>query len=256
MSNYLTRLVARTLTPVTLRPRTRLLFEDAAAVPPMPEETPVITRSRPSLVVPEVAATSAHREDVVERTPDFSPIDRPEARPAFEPPPRRTRVHEDEPRPTVSFELPRVTHDDAPPQTRTEMIRVESPSPRVAVSPPSMQTIVETHETVRSERETVTLHDERIVQTVDRVERVPVASPSPRKENPTVRNVTTRRVTTRAAAPQPAPQAQPVEPTIHVSIGRIEVRANTQAATPRRRENPPALTLDAYLERRNGKSGR
>jgi hypothetical protein len=256
MSNYLTRLVARTLTPVTLRPRTRLLFEDAGALPPMPEETPVVTRSRPSLVVPEVAATSAHREDVVERKPDFTPVDHAEARPAFDTPTRRTRAPEDEPRPAVSFELPRVMHDDAPPQMRTETIRVESPSPRVTASPASMQTIVETHESVRSERETVTLHDERVVHTTDRVERVPVASPSPRKESPAVRNVTTRRATTRSAAPQPAPQPQPVEPTIHVSIGRIEVRANTQAATPRRREAPPALTLDAYLERRNGKSGR
>ena len=127
MSNYLTRLVARTLAPATLRPRTRLRFEDAPALQPVPEEAPVITPHRPSLVLPDLAATTPHREDVAERKSDFSPIDQAEARPAFDPPPRKTRVQEDEPRPAISFELPRVTHEDAPPRTRTETIRVESP---------------------------------------------------------------------------------------------------------------------------------
>ena len=50
--------------------------------------------------------------------------------------------------------------------------------------------------------------------------------------------------------------AEPKAPTIKVAIGRIEVRAVTPPAPPPRREAPaqpsPPLSLDDYLEQRNG----
>jgi hypothetical protein len=51
------------------------------------------------------------------------------------------------------------------------------------------------------------------------------------------------------------PQAPAPAPTIHVTIGRIEVRATAPqgAAAPARRASAPAvLTLDEYLRRRDG----
>lgn len=44
------------------------------------------------------------------------------------------------------------------------------------------------------------------------------------------------------------------ETVVHVSIGRIEVRAAPVASTPsRRREEPRPTRLDDYLRQRNGK---
>ncbi len=58
----------------------------------------------------------------------------------------------------------------------------------------------------------------------------------------------------------PLPVVQAIEsrrPSIHVTIRRIEIQAPPAAnTTPTRRAEPrkPMLTLDEYLERRNGRS--
>lgn len=48
------------------------------------------------------------------------------------------------------------------------------------------------------------------------------------------------------------------EPTVHVTIGRIEVRAvqSSQPSTAKPRATPPVMNLDDYLQRRNQGSGR
>ncbi len=46
--------------------------------------------------------------------------------------------------------------------------------------------------------------------------------------------------------------AQATPPTIHVTIGRIEVRATTSAAPARQPQSRPRLSLDEYLRQRNG----
>jgi hypothetical protein len=260
VSNYLTRLVARTLAPVALRPRARLRYEDAPALAPVPEETPAIAASRSGIIVnvPDLG-TRAETDDVAEHRPSFNATGRPVSPAALDAPPREPRIDDDKPRPAVAFELPRVSREDAGDPPRTEIIRVEAEPQRVAAPPFSTpQTVVETRESVRAERETVTLHDERVVHTVDRPERTPAPplSPRPRGEGTPVRGVTARRATPRSARHEPHPEGQPVEPIIQVSIGRIEVRATTNAAAPRHREAAPALTLDAYLDRRNGKGRR
>ena len=49
------------------------------------------------------------------------------------------------------------------------------------------------------------------------------------------------------------PETQEQSPTIHVTIGRIEVKAATPAAAPKRgAPAPPAMSLDEYLRRRAG----
>ena len=59
----------------------------------------------------------------------------------------------------------------------------------------------------------------------------------------------------RSARAQPPPTA---EPTIHVTIGRIEVRATQPAApiAPRERQAPTVMSLEEYLRRRAKGSGR
>ncbi|MEP6898106.1 MAG: hypothetical protein ABI870_06210 [Rhodanobacter sp.] len=44
------------------------------------------------------------------------------------------------------------------------------------------------------------------------------------------------------------------EPVVHVSIGRLEVRAAATTAPPRRRESPQSNSLDDYLRQRSGRS--
>lgn len=53
-----------------------------------------------------------------------------------------------------------------------------------------------------------------------------------------------------SAPPQPAAAPQPA-PTVHVTIGRIEVRATSPSVPPQgRRAAPPVMSLDEYLNRR------
>jgi hypothetical protein len=50
--------------------------------------------------------------------------------------------------------------------------------------------------------------------------------------------------------------AKPVEPIVHVTIGRVEIRAVTAPATPKRAApSKPTLSLNDYLQRRNGGRG-
>ena len=55
---------------------------------------------------------------------------------------------------------------------------------------------------------------------------------------------------TRLAPPVEPPQ--PASPTIHVTIGRIEVRATTTTPTSKQRPAPAVMSLDDYLKRREG----
>jgi hypothetical protein len=73
----------------------------------------------------------------------------------------------------------------------------------------------------------------------------PVPRPSPRDIMPRV---------ARARPPQPPPPASrpQEETTVHVSIGRIEVRAvqPTPEARPREKAKPAVMSLDEYLRSR------
>jgi hypothetical protein len=50
----------------------------------------------------------------------------------------------------------------------------------------------------------------------------------------------------------PVEPPQPASPTIHVTIGRIEVRATSGPPAPRQRPAPAVMSLDDYLKRREG----
>jgi hypothetical protein len=49
------------------------------------------------------------------------------------------------------------------------------------------------------------------------------------------------------------PETRENPPTIHVTIGRIEVKATPPTAAPKRRASAsPTMSLDEYLRRRSG----
>ena len=63
--------------------------------------------------------------------------------------------------------------------------------------------------------------------------------------------VTTRRAPKRIANVG-EPQRTPDVPEIHVTIGRVEVRAAAPAPGPARRSAPPGMTIEDYLRKRQG----
>ncbi len=248
MTDFLTTLVARTIAPPSLTPRLRsrfepLAFDDAGIV----ESVREIAIDGPSSPAPSLAsAPSAEvpdREEKVQAVP-VSPRRRESA-----PPSRReaeaTRIV---PLVTQSAETPEfaarpepVAVVPAPHITQPE--RAAAPlGHRTAAPPPAepapapiehRETRVETRESTR------TIERARTIATrlLERSETSRLFAQPPR-----------------AAAPQAA--AAP-EPTIHISIGRVEVRAAaTPAAVPRAAKRSAVQSLDDYLDRRNRKDGR
>ena len=60
----------------------------------------------------------------------------------------------------------------------------------------------------------------------------------------------------RVSAKRPEAQPRGSEPTIHVSIGRVEIRATREQQSPRReKESSPVMSLDDYLRSRPGRRG-
>ena len=95
-----------------------------------------------------------------------------------------------------------------------------------------------------------------------RIDPAQAATPPPQLADQTTRTTTinTRRALPAKTPESPTPNAQsPViekqEPTIHISIGRIEVRAVTPPAAPRRESTRAPMSIDEYVARRDANGG-
>lgn len=168
--------------------------------------------------------------------------------------------------PETPHDQPR--YEDNRPKTMQETIverRIETHTDhRITVSP-TIQRHVEHHELVRE-----------IVQPAPRVDPVQQeAKSTPQREMHVVRRVETAVPSPTAAKPQqaisprlapqiqspraqrqvavPAPSIESTPPAIHVTIGRIEIKATNAPAQPsRQRALTPKLSLDEYLKARSG----
>lgn len=276
MSDYLTSIVAKTLAPATLRPRTRMLFEpESAGDTPLfaVEETPSARGEREIAARPAPAASAAHRrhqdqEQAVRgesRTDNArSAADVPIAVPAPGQPVPSSEIeirHDDAPRSdlaprvlvneTILEAPPRtiIETSDAPPQ-RERILREPRP-PRERIlreeAPPRERTRIE-----RVTREAAVLIERD--ELPDPEQHAADAVPRPRAPREIKRAVHESQPR-RMAAARPIEERGQTEPVINVSIGRIEVRAVPSAvAASQPRATAPRLTLDDYLGRRNGKT--
>jgi hypothetical protein len=275
MSDFLTNLAARTIAAPTLRPRLRMRFEPAIDPPPAlaredvsppaaaadgaepppaaPEHTRVARRAaeiarpeRPLRVAPIEPPAVPHVESV-EVKPSASPTTTAEA-----PRPvgivRRSAVHVATPRTIEQTALP------APPDTASETSpalrhRVEPSSqpgePTRAVARPSATTVESSLDAPRVEKPIVPHrydHQEPAVA---------VRRPTALGKDDSIDRRAVSPVDTRArAAATAATPASPFEPVIHVSIGRVDVRAVVGPAAPRAakpRSSP--MTIDEYMAR-------
>jgi hypothetical protein len=277
MTDFLSNLVARTIAQPALQPRTRGRFEPAAAeAAPLvwPEAQPQVARPTDS-VAPRAAATPRVRTAMSEPARTEATV-------------RDESEHEEPPRETVTpknIEPPRPTPmrratEPAPPAPRTQTREAATPPQparaethreveretvvevvtRTEPATPPMQRRAKTSRTTPPEPTTPHRHDE-VPPRIDATEPPSPASAEPAQA--TTRTTRTRRDTF-ANAPRlpasrqladPRPLTPDPTPTIHVSIGRIEVRATTQQAPPRRESTRAPMSIDEYVARRDANGG-
>ena len=251
MSDFLARLAARaTGSEASLAPRLPSLFE------PSPHATILPT------VDDDTAATARHATAPADDTP-----------PAAEPlhPPRTLPpMHDDSLRPAraeqpaTSMPPPiaapvldrampatvRAAPPATPPVTASVATPARMPAPEQAHAEPVMSPPVQPRQTgIAPPRvETVSPPSGSLLPPPTPVFATPRSEPARDRSD---HAATIRPRPTAAASRTPATG----EPVIHVSIGRIEVRAAPAAATPtRRRDEPRPASLDDYLRQRGGKA--
>lgn len=261
MTDFLHRLAFRTLAPERLvRPRVPSLFEQIEGAAPGAlvqedafEEALEVDSQRPDRrsLDSARAATSAHetKVDPPHAAPGLSapPVTVPPEPPTragrdgsrverlpvarrfrTKGPPRQEPVHEG---------LPPTPHEAAPvPEpARLEPLAASRPKP-----PRPLSSWTATSQERPSAPAPATLEH---APDIRRWGRAPVSvEASVRPERPT------------RSVPRGAQRQQEPEPRIHVSIGRVEVRAVSPPAAPRKRapESPPGKRLDEYLRERDG----
>lgn len=270
MTDFLTALAARTLGQPALQPRVLSRFEpERRGEPLLPaEETEYVRTGAP--VAPPPAARPAPRQvlDAAVQPPMQESITH-AVSPVETPATRRIEVHE-----TPRKAEPRTVESPRKEVVVTTPPRVDVREHTTVVEVPVVQRereiITETQEKERPSRSSAqaglpVLHERTVVQREvrSRYEEAPPVivetaahsePPSFFREERLTRATTTRRTRELRRAmhrdAQPA-AATPPPPEIHVSIGRVEVRATTApAAGKRRRDEPRVMTIDDYVAHR------
>jgi len=230
--------------PEVATPRTTATLERSEAVPaPSPQPIEAVAR----------------QESAVEKTPAAP---RREAAPPPRPAPRKSSREPQPPR------IETITRVEGPARTES-IVDVREHTKLVEVPVVRRETVIET-EVVEDRRSsprapagTPRPHDRTIVQreVCSRYEEVPPVIVEPPRESVaplasdehlTRTTTTTRRLREiRGGSGEPESPAPPAPPEIHISIGRVEVRATTAPATEkRRREAPRMMTIDDYVAQR------
>lgn len=209
---------------VDASPGSKPIAETRDTAPENPEPVRPIHRAEPE---PRVN---------VRRDAEYQPVTAPEPRHPIE-----TRLVVAQPEPAI-----RRDREDAPPVIAT------SPSPdhviREVSVPRPFPLPVETRLVREHEREVVTR--ERLLVPVDRDIPQPAIAP---RETPAVAPLQPRAQPSSLRRDQPAPvpyNTTTSMPDIHVTIGRVEIRAAVPNTPVARRAAKPAMSLDEYLSQR------
>jgi hypothetical protein len=286
MTGFLTRLAERSLSAESVRPRPVSLFEPVGAESdgdvvtvtpppsngrhPSPTADPVAAEQRPVSDGRAVPADARASPDAPQPPPEAS---RPS--PRLEPTLERERAATPEQAPTES--QPPVPETALVPRERTDAERetaeVFEPSEPAhppdraapAARPPRTQArIVPNAEDGRRVRANRGRPTETAAATPRLTERAAVKQAGDRSGHvsspqrlafPDLSSVVAKRASGTLAdgLRSPLVAAEPPEPVVHVSIGRVEIRAQeTPASRPTRERasRPPALSLSEYLHRR------
>jgi len=245
MSDFLDRLAARAIgSETTLAPRLPSLFEPLQRVPIMPladagEAPPGQREAAPAMhAVPVEAPTSATPASTSAQpaAARVAPIERVVAATSASAA-ASAAPHASAPS-TVGERAftPAVDRPAAP----SVSARPAMPAPPLPVQPRQTRVAPDRPETARTPASNGAL----------------LPAPAPVFAAPRTAPVRSERtVAARAAAARTEGKADAAsEPVVHVSIGRLEVRAAPVAAAARRREGPQPGSLDDYLRQRGGKA--
>jgi len=236
MSDFLTNLAARALAPPTLRPRTPSRFEPAgvAGAPEPWEEESEPHRARELHRATEPGEAAASPETLAEPAPERTP-------------------HDEVIRERTREVLHERTHSNAEHHEVTREIRV-SPSPEAAPSRRPLPVITQQQRGSAPERTRADHAPETRVDLRERERTLPAIPPQARA---TARIHRDSSPASRALAPKNREGTQTAaEPVIHVSIGRVEVRAVTATAVARSPRRGPAMSIDDYVARKKAKERR
>ena len=221
MSDFLTNLAARAIAQPSLRPRTRSRFEPLEETPAPLEWPTVAMERRPPAGRPAGSPAGVVETNAVKAEQATATGQRPVHPPASGRRAPEVRIEREVAR-EIEHDVQRVV------ETQERIVRV----PQVE----RIQQIERPHryeqQPPRILREREELHRERLVR--ERVDRRP--------------QILTQ--------PQSAQAAPAQEKTIHVSIGRVEVRAVSQPQPQRERPRGAAMSIDDYVARRKAKERR
>lgn len=277
MSDFLTNLATRAIATPTLRPRTRMRFEPAAndePEPPRNEETSHAAPTPATTTTPRVI-----RQSAVETHDEPKPavVTRETTHATQRQTPEKRIVVAHEHRVVIERDSSTQPATPAPPPSRA-VLETPSPSrPRISqrtnasMTPPPRVAQREDADTNAPKP-----HDDSSDATNTRVETRTIHTPAPQTQTPSERTIPPPPRTVTRIARTTAPRdehasretqshrANPIaatpnapEPTIHVSIGRVEVRAVTPpASTPSRKPAAQPMSIDEYVARTEARGRR
>jgi WAS/WASL-interacting protein len=262
VSDFLTNLTARTIAAPSLRPRSRMRFEPAAAEPmailpdvahdeaPDARAPPALPPLKPPTHQPAPSATHTEREPPASPAPALQAeagepqqyaappatadrTDQPQIIPEPAAPPRIVGPAAAAPEQAAQTTVERVIEARAVPPIKRITINAETPPERphrYDEQAPHIEPVAPAHEERRSE----TASDRRAPP------QQPAATARPR-------------TALFPMPPESTPAASEREAVVQVSIGRIEVRAVRPAAPPRTERANPIMTIEEYMARRKGR---
>ena len=273
MSDFLTDLIARQDKPKdAVRPRLPSMFENGGGVEQSTKSPDLLTEIAVEQEAPPPAAASPRAtiaqaprleprvQAIADAAPAFAPARTMPVQPQPLPPPEQAL----EPDAPANAAAPRrAAKTEAPPTEPARAIEETRIQPVVERHVTRLSPIVEEHESVEAPRTASMPHTPRTFATsppappatsLRPLPQSPVPEPIAAIASPFAPPPPQTRQQMREARHEPREQPHPAhtEPTIQITIGRLEIRASEEREPRARAKDAPSpvMTLDAYLKSR------